>query len=768
MPPPIWGGGGGGGPSGPATITRSQALSVVVNDFGAEPGGLDCSAAFEAAKAALKAKLAAHPGIMGTIYWVGDGVPYFLKSRPMWLDEPFMTVASQDGTATIQTQGIGPAVVLGIREVEPVAGGMLQLMDAHATLGADYPSGGLALTLAAGTGAQFGSPTHDRPIRVLVDDGAGHRLVLGVEGRSGDVLALQDDGTGRPKHYDDGMGVDAEPVANGPDRAFAAGASVVHAHRPDLFGKLDSSACPTPGARRGIRLWGDTSLYYQGCAFTTGTKEDDNFTWGNWGNVSTFAIEFLVESADGGPFRSSPGPICNLGNGGDLRPFAVASGATNIFSLTFATADGASHQIKCTPGPTAAGPIGICFQLSLGSSKSVQAYVRNPDGTGTQVAVDVAADGPFWASTTPTTFRRNDYAGLLFARQYNDLRCPSQTNGWVSQDFTLAGFLVGAGRRYKDRGVGLAQQRLDDGVVNDNYRYFNGSPAFSDPAVVAYVAMSDPPSVDRRVTTVVFESRRCCGYLLHGAMNSYLGGQKDTALRGLRLRGEGTSPVVQLGAFLNHTIEDCDVDGGTQAIGSLNLLASYPLAVRRCRLGGSESVIYAAWLTLLAEFVEFVTNGRVPIRIWAANATVKDAFVDNFGTAHTESIIKCHGGGYGGMYEFTGGFVDAESTVLTGEGFLLEPIVGIPVTTVRIQDWYMGTMGAAPLVRARAAGTDPSCRIALDVGLIQCDTDGFALDVDSARIAGRMSDVHTCRGGASTRSGGYAGPVNVTLTNVGT
>jgi hypothetical protein len=729
-------------------------LCVSVTDHGAVADGVtDCSNAFEAAYAALIAKLNSRgnnnfAGLRGYLRWPGATLPYLI-SRPMKIEDPFVYVVGDGPGSRIQSTNGNSSVIFGLRTTESYAGGTLQLRNAISSLATAHSVNASTLTVNAGDGPLFGSPTANYPIRLVVTDlVSGNVSIYAAVGRSGDTFTLQQNGSNLVL-YD----------SNTADQAFSVGARVENVHRPDLFGKLDTSFVNAPSTKYGLRLNGDGTVFFQASPLSLGQLEPDNYTFDNWGSTSKLTIEFCVESPNGKAFVGG-GVVFSMGVYSNPMPMALTiSGNPNAFDFWFKTADGVSHYVEFSAGASATGPLKMAVQIDLGA-RTVQAFANG-------VQVPVTTGDTFFAGGSPTTLARNEYATLLFGNAFSDTRPMTSTGSWASYDLRLYGFAVSGRLRYQNAGVGLVQRRIDGGVLNDAYRYASGD--YTDTNIIGYLPMTDQPSTNRMVTARAFGGNSY-GYFVQNAMFSQQGGLLDNGLTDLHLVGPGFGSVVVIGGALDLTIERCTIENGTHAIGTLNLIANYVLQLHDCSLSASDAGYYGAWQISEVSNIRFQTCGRVPIRLWASNASIEGVFMTDFGSTYTESVIKMHAGLYGGSYRFEDFTVDFEGDGLAVAPIYLEqhPNTAI-VTSCIVKNFYVGTIGnAVAYVQVKTGPFDSIHYVQLDVDNFQCGgtTSGVILDLDGPAVTGEIKNVFFANQPPINHRQTYGNGCNVVIRDV--
>ena len=74
-------------------------------------------------------------------------------------------------------------------------------------------------------------------------------------------------------------------------------------YRPDLFGKLDASAVPSPGQKWGIRTNGNSFVQFQASPLSAGAASAaGGFNSDYWTETSKLTVEFCIEPPDGQQF----------------------------------------------------------------------------------------------------------------------------------------------------------------------------------------------------------------------------------------------------------------------------------------------------------------------------------------------------------------------------------------------------------------------------------------------------------------------------------
>lgn len=521
-------------------------------------------------------------------------------------------------------------------------------------------------------------------------------------------------------------------------------------YRPDVFGKLDKSVAEAPGKRFGIRTKKDSSVTFQAVPFSHGGPEPEmgNGILDHWGKTKTLTVEAAVEASDGGGFPAGyVGGICTIGFsafGGTLVFSLEKGGGANQFDFKFRTAEDGWEGVNGFGifSGKAQGVQRLTVQLDL-ERRKVAAFIN-----GIQVPT-AQPYGNFFKGKGPTTLARNEYAPLQLGVTSNvcDLRPPLGGKD-TEMDLRLYGLAFSRSLRYEDRGPGTRQTRVDGKPIDDRYRY-QESP--DDPNLISALALTDhpdDPTTGRFVTSVsrLVPPYRHVGYFLQSAMFTELGGILNNTLSDLHLVGMPGGPTVHIGGILNLKIERCRIEGGTQAIGTLNLMANYTTDISDCDLSGTDCGVYGAWSIINGRNIRFLNAGRAPIRTWASNATF-DGVMIGFANPQSESLIKVHGGLYGGMHSYRNIVSDFEGDTYRVAPFVIEQFSGLPAapaTMVRFEDIYLGTTGKVPLFKVH---TRPEyrndgrnyVRIAAD----NIQTHGIdyttVLETDGPQVTGRIT-----------------------------
>lgn len=463
------------------------------------------------------------------------------------------------------------------------------------------------------------------------------------------------------------------------------------AYRPDAFGKLDASAAPSAGVVAGLRTRGDAFAQFQACPLTCGVTSQAGSTFhDNWGETRRLTVEFMLDKPDG---AALPPDTQLLGVGAfdpfEASPFLMKCWyAADRLMFVFKTSDQKDTQNNryFSFQRTGGWPCRIAVVVDL-VAQSAYAFVN-----GVQVATGDPANMSFGPGLT---FASNEHYPFMLGA--TGLLGPY---GGSTADLTFYGLRVSATARYQNRGVGQPQTRSDQPgtPLNDAWAYFG-----DDPNTVAWLAGDDP--VSSRVIHVrnggATHGGHSSGLLIHTTPPHPMGslGVRDLKIVGAKGYGQGIS----IGGGIRVRVDNVDVSGGFQGVGSFNQTANYFLYLRDSLLDGADSGYFGCWNLLKAKDVEFASSGRVTIRS-VASAGKWDGVTVQRSTPVTENVVKARAGSYGGAFEFNDILIDYEGDTLQGNGsiFHVEAHAQCVATSLRINSAYVGTVGQnCPVVRLR-------------------------------------------------------------------
>jgi Pectate lyase superfamily protein len=519
-------------------------------------------------------------------------------------------------------------------------------------------------------------------------------------------------------------------------------AQIDASYRPDLFGKLDTSAAPTPGAKWGIRTNGSSFVQFQANSLSSGVKSSAGYPYlDNWTETTKLTLEFCIDPPDGQNFP----PLTPLLGMGDIiyetSPILVyVSEDPTQLQVTFRTNDQDSGLFSPKRAYTislagSTPPFRIALQFDLDNAVTT-AFVN-----GIQVAptsssnLDPSSPCPFTPGSGLRFSQNESYPFLIGAHGWKGPTSP--TIATVSGiDLRLYGLRLSNTIRYRSNGTGQHQQRVDSPTssINDAYAYFG-----NDANTVYYLSCSDNPATSgRNVTAINGSSANYPGITTGLFLNTTnAGGIFGNAIRDIAVMGAGDAgQTICLGGVLEMVIENVMAASGFNGIGSWNMYSNYIVYLDNCWIGGSDAPYYGAFQLTDARNVYFYTSGRVSIRYLGGSGNWENAFVSH-GGPNNECVAKLRNGTLGGSFAFSNIHVDFEGETLSLAGFYCEALGLWPSTCLRLTDIYLGSTGpTASLIMLRDGNyplPNPNvspCRLVVDN--LQCtDTTYRALvDVD--------------------------------------
>jgi hypothetical protein len=511
-------------------------------------------------------------------------------------------------------------------------------------------------------------------------------------------------------------------------------------YRPDLFGKLDSSAVTSAGQRWGFRSNGDSLIQSQGSPLSSGGTGSFG-TPDNWAETSTLTVEVALEGPTGGVMPGNI-PIAGLGvaTKGQLYPFTLYTDAPNSYVVLFCTQASqfgplTTRRFGFSSG-TATGVQKIAFQIDLNAA-GVSAFVN-----GLQVST-VNNLGADFASGF--RFAENDYYPLLIGDSGGNRPSLGNVGGF---DFNLYGFCISRTIRYQSNGVALPQRRVDNPAtpITDLYRYF--TPRFSpateiDNGTIGYLSFTDAPG-GRLLTVqggVASNTCQSSAFLLHSLM-TVPGGIVQNSLCDVQLIGGNLyGQNVAVGQVIELKIKGVRSSTAYHAIGSLSNGANYTIRLEECYLDGCDSGYFALDQIVWARNVTFASAGRATMRFVGCNVAADNVTVE-FGAQRNQSTIKIHTGDYGGNYSFRNLAVDYEGDAYLHAAIYCENHPYVSSTSLRLEDVYLGSIGNVPLIMLKEV--DPSFpKGTLMVDNLQAYTDQFraVIDVDGPNWYGEVKNL---------------------------
>jgi hypothetical protein len=574
-------------------------LAVDVRDFGAKPDGLLASAptnsaAFKAAITAIDARLDHSRPTRGVVRVPGGLKPYLID-RPIVIDRPDIWIVGDGPQSVVQCAGVGPTVLVGVRESEPAKGGGVVQLPATA--------------------------------------------------------------------------------------------------RPSRQGKLDGT-----WGGYGVRTGGDSTVAFAGTPFDLGPVDPALGGMSAW-SVSTLVIDLAIErNADGGAWPGGKvDGILMLGGYNNRPTLAVQKGGgPDTLDVILTDSSGRRGAVSVAVGPDPVKRVSVQIDLK---ARAVAAWTDR-----VQVAARVEGDA-FGPNGSGVLLANQRDAMILGATTADcDGRPPVGAPGLRLPDWTFWGLSLSGTPKYRADGVGKAQVSLDGRVANDAYLYGYGDgwhPA------ACLLGSGDTKRSTRLVEAYsgTNSARRFYGVQLQVGQCRVLGGMARNGLRDLNLVGPGATagPTVQLFSLLDFRAERCRVSGGTQAIGTLHGMATYPVSIDDCDLSATDSPIFGVWSSIDATRCRFSGVGRSAVRVWASNLTLSDARLV-FGQPNTDSIVASYAGLYGGRTSIARLEVDFEGEVCRVAPFVVERNLGL-TTSFSAEDVYLGSAARGrPIVRTSSMG----------------------------------------------------------------
>lgn len=473
-------------------------------------------------------------------------------------------------------------------------------------------------------------------------------------------------------------------------------------HRPDLFGKLDTSVVSSLGAKWGIRTKGDSFVQFQAGPMSAGASSSASWAYPDlWSETSKLTVEFCIEPPDGQLFPTFS-PLCGIGTvPTDIAPFAFMTWddphkvMVYIRTSDIDPAPASAYRNFSFMLTGATAPYRIAVQFDLDNAVCT-AFVN-----GIQVALgDVtrltAGSTPPFAAGSGLKFATNDHHPFMIGA--SGLAGPYGNASGI--DLRMYGLRLSNTIRYQNNGVGQPQTRVDSptSAINDAYAYFG-----VDANSICFLKGTDNPVTSGRIVTVqtgdAVIDGVTSGLFLHTVSPS---GTANNAIRNLNI--QASSPygqAISLGTVLEMTIENVKAVNGFNAVGSFNMTANYFVYLRNCWLDAYDTPYYGAFQLMSGREIHFNSAGRVTMRHLGSDANWENVFV-GFSAPVGESIFKARGYCYGGNFILKNVLVDFEGATLSRAAFYCEAHCSSPSTSLALKEIYLGSIGAqTPLVMLR-------------------------------------------------------------------
>ncbi|GAC1463639.1 MAG: hypothetical protein NVSMB9_01310 [Isosphaeraceae bacterium] len=516
-------------------------------------------------------------------------------------------------------------------------------------------------------------------------------------------------------------------------------------NRPDLFGKLDSSAVSGPGTNWGIRTNGNSFAQFQAGPLSAGVSSAAGYIYSdNWSETSKLTLEFCIEGVDGTVFAPNA-PLLGFGSPDfEPCPFVLKIwDEPNKVLVMFRTSDfdqGANNSDRRFSFrlPGTSGPYRIAVQFDLDSAVC-SAFVN-----GTQVPIS-----DFNNLTTTSTipflpnhglkFITNDHSPFMIGTT-GDTGHFGESTG---VDLRLYGLRLSNTIRYQNNLPGQRQVRVDNptAAIDDAYAYFG-----KDANTICFLKGTDNPATSGRVITVQHGGAVLdgitSGVFLHAFTAWAVAGN---AIRNLSVRASNPyGQAICLGIVLEMTIENVRALGGYHGVGSFRMQASYNIYMRNCFLEGFDSAYFGASQILHANEIAISSMGRVAIRHLGCSARWENVIVA-YATPIGECVFKARAFDYGGAYSITNLTVDFEGTTLSRAMIYCEAHGNVPYTTLALKDIAFGSIGSgASLVMLRDLYREHALREGwISIENMSAYTDDYrcVIDVDGSMWHGEIKNI---------------------------
>ena len=432
-------------------------------------------------------------------------------------------------------------------------------------------------------------------------------------------------------------------------------------HRPDGHRVLDASAAPSAGVRRGLRTLGEAALavpchaLQHGASKSGGVKGQPD----RWVDTKQLTIDFLLEKPAGVSWQTWS-PFFGVGGPGrHARPWAVSAGdMDDEIMLTIQTSELEGTEHAHAFGISTKGiksPWRITFSLDLDQGRC-DTWI-NGLAVKNRLFDIVPKDDPrkFKAKLTLGTADGTSQflIGQAGTHAFGSIGAPVTNLG-------LYGLKLTRGKLYKPAGSpGTKQSRLDDpsAPIDDLFRYFSSppapkSPGGAPPVCIGYLKFDDPPGPTLQVRGETFDG---VGFWIPKTPWQHIG---QNSVRDLHIFGAG-QPAILLGTVLDWRGTNLTIFGSMQAIGSLNLSASYPIRLEGCDLAGSDCAYYGYRQILHARSTTFAQGGRDTVRLKACDSSWRDTLIAAT-SPDADTAFRFLAEDYGGRHRIEDCIVDNE------------------------------------------------------------------------------------------------------------
>ena len=336
------------------------------------------------------------------------------------------------------------------------------------------------------------------------------------------------------------------------------------AHRPDLYGILDSTVVNAPGHMWGLRTNGDSFAQFQASPMSSGPPSAvGGYCSDYWAETTQLTIECCISPPAGQQFPANT-PLFGMGLAyWQPSPITVMTWSQpNTVYVTFVTSDigpgynlGNHNFAFSLAGFTA--PFRIAIQIDLVNAVC-SAFVN-----GTQVPFIQAwnLSPTSWRPFAPNSglrFLQNDYFPFMVG--VDNIRTP-YANSPTGLDLAVYGLRLSNTIRYQNNGAGKPQQRTDSPTapITDLYAYFT-----DDANTIAYLKFNDNPATAQRTISVQHGSVLAYSGVGSGLFMSTAnsGGIMGNAIRNLCVTpSNGHGQAISLGARVGNEHRECESDG---------------------------------------------------------------------------------------------------------------------------------------------------------------------------------------------------------------
>lgn len=269
-------------------------------------------------------------------------------------------------------------------------------------------------------------------------------------------------------------------------------------------------------------------------------------------------------------------------------------------------------------------------------------------------------------------------------------------------DLTWAAFRIGRTVRFQDNAG--AQQRVDLGVLNDNYQFFDTTAASLVFYLPEIISPGGGPAYDRRVWwNGPVGSANGFGLFLSSQNTDPNAACANLSIENLRINGSSASECIALGEVLNFHVNGCFLYGGYRGIGSVPVMVSYPVIVRNTAfLLNRDAPIHAyGWIGHVLD-CNVDQYGHCAIRAIGSSLRITKTFF-SAGVTGNASILRFPAYGNNGINTLEDSFVDYEGGSPTDDYIYLEAEPSVPGSQLAIRNCFLGTLGTGlPLIRARS------------------------------------------------------------------